>query len=368
MAYKDSKKANVGQEDKDERLRLYAAGALVLAVLAAISVLLIPSSSSAVSRCNSLLFQQDRYECIESAAVSTHNSTMCGSLYGAYADSCYMSIALNTTNPQLCGKINSTAVSDECYIYVANYTSNPSLCSKVGGALGSECAYHMAVDTNDTQACALVNGTAGQLECRSTIYFNNAIGHGSASSCASIYTNNDTTSSEGILQNSSIGRYAGLSFNITKILEFAVFQNQTVGARDICYTGLAYESHNSTYCKFIQNSNLTSVCTEGSAIHASYGSMGSNSTLNMTALLNSCNGQPDAAECRYSYMSLDALETGNVTICKNIPSGYSSTCWYYLAEKYNSTSYCSYISNTTLNTACVGDIEGLYPTSTNTSD
>ena len=55
-------------------------------------------------------------------------------------------------------------------------------------------------------------------------------------------------------------------------------------------------------------------------------------------------------------------------MCESIPSNYSAiACFYYLAEKYNSSTYCSYITNSTLNGACVGDVEGLYP-NTNASD
>ena len=362
MAYPNSKKEQGVYKEKNERLRLYAVGAIVLIALAVVSVLLVPSSySSVTSRCNSLLIQQDRYRCIESAAVSTRNSTMCAALVGAYQDSCYLNIATNTTNPALCGKISSANVSDECYIYMANQTDNPSMCSAVGGTLGSECEYHIATSTNNTADCSLVQGPQGQLDCNATVDFDNAIRYRNATLCSEIYTNNDTVTTEGILQNSSVSGYPGLSFNITQTLEYSVFYNQSVGARDLCYTSLAYESHNSTYCNEVQNQDLSLTCSNQAGKSTLSNNITSNSTFNLTALLNSCNGQTDVAGCRDSYMSIDALLTGNVTICKRLPLNYSSTCFYQLAEKYNSTSYCSYITNSTLNQYCVGNIEGLYP-------
>ena len=373
MADSDSKTARAAKAENDERLRLYAVGVVALVVLAIISVLLIPSSGSGVvARCNSLLLQQDRYGCVESAAITASNGTMCGTLTGSYRDSCYLSVAMNTTNLAFCGRINSTNASNECYMYFANYTDNPSVCEEIGGALGSECAYHIAVATNSTGDCSFVNGTRGRLDCNATVDFDNAVRYDNSSYCAGIYSNNDTATSEGILQNSSAGRYPDLSLNITQmLLEITAYHNQTMGARDLCYTSLAYKSHNSTYCSGILNASLNSLCSSETAGSASGKNASTNSTLNMTALLNSCNGQANATVCRYTYMYLNAEMTGNVMMCKNIPSNYSSLsfqCFYNLAEKYNSTSYCGYITNSTLNSACVGVVEGLYPASTNTSD
>ena len=97
MAYSDPKKGPGVRGENDEKLRLYAAGVLALVVVAAI-ILASGSieSSGVVARCNSLMFQQNRYGCIESAAISTRNETMCGALAGSYRDSCYLGIAMNT--------------------------------------------------------------------------------------------------------------------------------------------------------------------------------------------------------------------------------------------------------------------------------
>lgn len=372
MAYSNPKKGQAVGVENEEKLRLYAAVVLVLIVVAAVTVLLAPSrGSGVVARCSSFLFQQDRYGCIESAAISTGNYTMCGALAGSYRDSCYLGIATNTESLELCGKINSTNVSNACYMYIANYTKNPSVCTEIGGALGSECAYRMALDTNNTKDCSLVSGAPGRLDCNATVDFNNALRYGDAASCAKIYTNNDTSASEEILQNSSISRYPDLVSNITQmLLEITAYYNQTLGARDLCYTSLAYESHNNTYCGEIRNATLDSFCARQVVKSALKNNTASNSTLNITALFDSCNGQQNATECRYTDMLIDAQVTGNITMCKDIPSNYSSVsaqCFYDLAEKYNSSVYCSYIANYTLNSACVGDVEGLYP-NTNASD
>lgn len=370
MAYAESKKVQNPKKENDDKLKLYAGGVLVLVVLAVASLFWAPSSKGTiVSKCNSLVFQQDRYGCIESMAISTHNSTMCGNLLGPYQNSCYLSIATNTTNSSLCGKISSTNISNECYMRLANYTDNTGLCSGIQGPMGSQCAYDIAVKTGNVGDCSLVQGENGSNYCNYTVYFDSAIKYQNASYCARISLNNGSIASDGILGNSSVSKYPGLAFNITQILEFAVFYNQSLGARDLCYTSMAFMYQNKSYCSDVQNSDLNSACTSrvGSIGLKNGANITSNSTANMTALINSCAGQPDAATCRYTYMSIEALDTGNISICKSIPSNYSSTCFYYLAVKYNSSTYCSYIKNSTINSACIGDVEGLYPTSTNTS-
>ncbi len=365
--YNSTLTARDSRRERDNTLRKYAAAAVIILALALVSVLAVPHQSSGTSRCNSLLLEQDKYGCVESVAVSTRNSTACALLPSSYSDSCYASIAINTSDPRLCGLINSTNLSDGCYVHVANYTHDISICGYASQPAGSECAYGMAVEEGNASACSLVRGYGGQLECESTIYFDIALKNSSQSYCTRIRTNNDTAMAEGMLQNSSLGSYTGLGFNITQAIEFSAYYNGTMGARDMCYASLAYKSGNSTYCSLIQNNGLSNICTKQSAA-GTQSSMGTaNSVVNVTALLNSCSGQQNEAACRYQYMTVAALQTDNVTLCKEIPAAYSATCFYYLAVKYNDTAYCSYIENTTLNTACVGDIEGLYPTTTNTS-
>ena len=368
MAYPGSKNVNEAKRN-DDSLRLYAAAAAILVALAAVSMLLVHSTSgSAASRCRTMLFQQDRYGCAESLAVSTKNASMCAGLPGLYQDSCYLSIAVNTTDAALCSRINSSGIAGQCYLYMANYTGNVSMCTSIQGSAGSECAYMLALKTGSIADCASVLGD-GRGYCNDTIHFNNALRYDNASMCAAMGADNSTAASESIMQNLSLSGYSGLLLNITQAVEMMVFYNQSIGARDICYAGLAYKTQNTTYCGYIQSNGLGSACESGAQKQQySNSSLNSSAALNMTALLNSCTGtQQEILSCRYSYMSLEALQTGNVSICKSIPSNYSATCFYYLARKYNDTSYCGYIANATLNGACAGDISGAYPTSTNTS-
>ena len=347
-------------------MRLYVLAAVALAILALASVLLVPSGSSGTaSKCNGLLFQQSRYSCIESVAASSHNASMCSSLPQVYSNYCYLGIAKNSSDVSLCGKINSTELGNQCYMQMANRTGNAQICGMVNGNGSSGCFYMMAIKNSDVKVCASVIGSEGQAQCNDTIIFNKALQTQNATLCSDITSNFNTSMSDGILQNSSIGSYAQIGLNISQFIDLAVFYNQSIGARDMCYASVAYESLNRSYCGKIENSYFSNLCY--SALNQNKTSSAGNATANFTALYNTCTGTPQEIDaCKYTYMSLEALQTGNLSICKGIPQNYSATCFYYLAKKYNSTVYCGYISNSTLSSSCVGDIEGLYP-SINTS-
>ncbi|MHB1830307.1 MAG: hypothetical protein ACYCO0_02845, partial [Candidatus Micrarchaeaceae archaeon] len=312
--------------ENDRKLRLYAGIAIGIVALAVLSILFVPSGTGQ-ARCSSIASQSGKNSCIESAAISSRNSSLCGSLAGAYADQCYLSIAENTSNQKLCGKINDSNTSGECYVYIANYTKDPQLCSSAGSAFVSQCAYHIAVMTNSTAACSLVNGTGGQLECNATIDFAKALHYGKPTYCANIKTNNNSFAAYGVLQNVSLSDYSGLGLNITQLEEYSIFINRTIGARDLCYLSIAYQYKNSTYCSYVQDSNLSDAClASANPIHSGAVNK-SNATLNASIIHTLCStAGSNTTSCQYGYMSLEALQTGNLSICKGIPSPYSYTC------------------------------------------
>lgn len=355
---------DITHAENDRKLRLYAGAALGIVALALLSLLLVPSGTG-VARCSSIALQGGKSSCIESVAIASRNSSLCGSLSGAYAGQCYLSIAENTSNQRLCGRINDSNASSECYVYIANYTKDPQLCSSAGSAFVSQCAYHIAVMTNSTAACRLVNGTAGQLECNATIDLAEALHHDNPAFCASIRTSNNSSAAYGVLQNVSLSGYLNLVTNITQLEEYSIFLNRTISARDFCYLGIAYQYKNSTYCNYVQDNNISDACLAYANTDSGRAANRSNATLNASVIHTLCStGGANATSCQYGYMALEALQTGNLSICKGIPSPYSYTCFYYIARKYNDSAYCNYINNATLNSACIGDIQGLYSNST----
>ncbi len=356
--------------ERERKLLLYVVAVVALFAVAAISSFFVPSgggSATGLDRCNSIAFQSSKSTCISELAVSTHNSTLCGLLQGYYADQCYINLAENSSNPVLCSMIGDTDTADLCLLDLASSTGNARLCLGLSGGNSSQCAYEIAVAANDTAACSLVNGTAGEESCEATIYLNTAVRQNNTAVCSHILSNNDTNTTYSVLQNSTMGGYYGTESNATAIFEYLALSGQVVGARDMCYMGVAFKSGNISDCSYIEGENTSSACRSSlTQLPNSTTNKTSNSTslMNWTSLIDMCNSAGNSttqAMCRYGYMSLEAEQTGNVSICKSIPDQYSYNCYYYLASKFNDTSYCGYISNATYNNACVGDVSGLYP-------
>lgn len=280
-------------QSPEQKLRLYAIIAGVIVILAVVSFLFVPSGSAGTaSRCNSLILLQGRYNCIEAAAIYSHNSTMCGLLPQSYNDYCYFNIAENTSNVYLCGKINDTLLSGQCYMYMANYTKDAGICSMMNTSDASKCRYGLAVETKNYTLCTGVAGATGKSQCNDTIKLDEALSTANSSYCSEMQNNNNTTATESILQNSSFWSYPRLGINVSQLFEFMAFYNQSIGGRDTCYVSIAYESSNTAYCSDIANQNFSALCINNVKSAAKY-SNSTNSSINMTQLFETCSGTPD---------------------------------------------------------------------------
>lgn len=350
-----------GHGGVEDRTRIYLVVG-VLVALAALSVLLAPRGTG-VSRCGSALFQQSRDTCIESVAVSTGNSSLCGQLGGLYADQCYQVIAQNTTNASLCGKIGSEAASASCYTSIANATGSVRDCLSIGNSTYADaCVYGLAVAGSNSSACSLMGLGNGSQACIASVSLDRALGRRNSSACSGITSNDNSSIAYEAVGHSDLSAYPGVSLNISQAMEYASFLNVTMGARDVCYFALAYQSLTPSDCGEISQGNLSTVCAKSvsylinssTAVHA-------NATVNFTALMNQCAAQPqNGQQCRYGVFYIEALQYRNVTYCRSIAAPYSYQCYYGVAQETNNTSYCSYIDNATLNSACIGAVSGLY--------
>ena len=348
------------QGDSEGRTKIYLAVG-VLVALAVLSVAIAPRGSG-ISRCNSALFQQSRDTCLQAIALSTGNSSICGQMTGYYADQCYQAIAQNTSNANLCANIRSSAAATSCYTGIANATRDIHTCLEIANSTGADaCVYAMAVEYSNSSACSLMELNNVSLACRASVRLDYALMQRNPSICSAITSNNNTNVTYSAVSHSDLAAYPGVSLNISQALEYSSFINATAGARDICYFALAYQSQAPSDCSSIKQSNLSTVCTRSISAIANYSAARSSSaTVNFTALMNQCNGQLDQQQCQYGVLYIEALQYRNVTYCKGIGAPYSYQCYYGVAQETNDTSYCSYIDNATLNSACVGSVSGLY--------
>ncbi len=338
-----------------ENLKLYALIAGALIIIAIISTI-VTNVAVPAGRCGGII-QQQNYNCLEQLAYSTSNSSMCSSLPGSYGDQCYSAIAENTKNQTLCSKISDANTSGTCTIYIASQTKNPDLCSALNRNMMQVCINEIAVSLKSPATCARSVNLTGKMTCLSAVYLQNAVSHTNSSSCAMIQSNNDS----GITY-SSIGLLTSQSYNyvnLTQVLSYLAFSNASVGARDLCYMYLAYSTTNKAYCADVSQ-NMSTICNS-TASH--FNTISYNSTAgpsNFSAFMNLCNQQANVTQCENTAKYLQAITAKNLTDCKNLTTVYSSQCYYTLAQEYNSTKYCSYITNSTFNNECINSIKTKY--------
>lgn len=340
-----------------EKLKVYVLILAVLAAMAAISVFAIPSGSG-ISRCNSVV-QQNRYNCIESMAVSSENSTMCGSLSGHYSDSCYMAIAENSSSAALCGKVSDQNLSNVCLSYVAISANDSGTCMMISGSGKDACILRIALNSENATTCSRMDNASLQSECTSTVYFDRALALGNAAECAYLSSNADDNATYGMMSNSNMAEYGRLYLNVSQLIEYAAYYNSSVSPRDACYTSMAFLSGNAAYCSIANDTVLGTMCrtlvTRNVTVSLNATSA---SAMNYTALEKQCGASGN--KCTYAMSYINAIEANNVSECGSIPAPASYQCYYAFATKYNDTGYCSYIDNATANSDCVLSVAGAY--------
>ena len=354
---KDKGGAGAAHLENMEKLKVYGLVLAVLAGMAAISFLAIPGGSG-ISRCSSVV-QQNRYGCIESMAVSTGNSTMCGFLAGSYSDSCYMAIAENSSSAALCGKVSDQNLSNVCLSYVAISTNDSGTCMMISGSGKDACVLKIALDSENATACSLMGNAGLRSECTSTVYFDRALALGNASQCAYLSANADDNATYSMMGNSNIADYGNLYLNMSQLIEYAAYYNSSVSPRDACYMSMAFLSENSAYCSSANDTVLGSMCRTliTRNVTVSLNATGA-SAVNYTSLGKQCSAS--GGNCAYAIAYIRAIESDNVSECGSIPAPASYQCYYAFATRYNDTGYCSYIGNATANSDCVLSVVGAY--------
>lgn len=358
----DGKDASVDTNQKEmEKLMPYIIILIVLVVLAVLSTLIVNFAKP--QSCSSI-FQQQDYSCLQQEAYATSNAQLCSSLPSYYSNQCYLSIGENTKNESVCNMASDANVFSQCTIFVANATMNAGLCNNLEQGQIAACVDQIALEELMPNLCRrLADGNSRSL-CLNAVYFNSAVSRLNASYCRAMSANGNLSATFASLDLAAAsGKYNYV--NITDLLDYAAFSNVSVGPRDACYISLAYFSLNSSYCNYVSN-QTSSLCNLG-ATHFDTLSQNKTKVVNYTAFMNSCSQTETFAECNNTIGYMTALADRNVTKCGELPTSYAYQCYYGLAQEYNTTSYCSYIKNATLNNECVLSISSGYLNNQNNS-
>ncbi|MDE1824489.1 MAG: hypothetical protein KGI00_00115 [Candidatus Micrarchaeota archaeon] len=350
----EGQRAFLGTMSQNERLRLYAAIVIAVAVIAVVSVVLAPHGSL-LSRCLSTPISGNKYSCIETLALATGNSTMCGMLPNNTADNCYATLAHNQSNASLCGRISNQGSSSSCFVSLALSTDNYALCSQASAAYRDDCLLQLAGKDLSSAVCDGISNATKRMECGSSVNLSGALKYGNSSYCQTVSPSTNYTISSSIISDAET--FSRVNASLSSVIDYYALANLSMSARDFCYTSVAYQHGNYSYCSGIGNSTVKGICA--ALANSTTVSRALNYTeLNYTALIYQCyNTTGDYQTCNSTYLTLKALRSRNLTICSTLPTNYSNNCYSSLAQEYNDSAYCSYIKNGTVSSACYANFK-----------
>ena len=325
---------------------------LILMALAALSAFFLPRGSQ-LERCRDILSLQSRYECLSNLANSTSNSSICSLIPQQYSGACYSGIAEATLNASIC--TNAAGYASECIGYVANATKSYAACNLLGVDGSQGCIAKVAIASDNITACRSIDNASVESACASIINLKLAKATLDPSYCANV------SETENQSMESTMLSQANYSSGIFGIPETYTFAAEYLGSslRDICYYDVAYGSSNQSACGYISNSTLSDLCSSSINNLTSPAASTFNGTINYTALNKYCMQEPAPyyQGCLNAVSISKAVVEKNISICGSQNSTFEYNCYAAVAQAYHNTTYCSYITNATASSICIGDVE-----------
>ena len=332
---------------ESDKKRLFLVAALVLVLLAGVSIALGSIHKSPLAACEGIILLQNRYSCLNNLAASTSNVSVCSKLPYPYNDSCVVNIASNTRSISACNATHGSAFYNTCISNVSASTSDASYCGLItNSSASSYCAYRVAQESSfdNISYCELMSDPYYAGQCNALYYYNLATSSGNVTYCANIQNTTNTTVLYALSSNGRAFNYS--SFNISGSLYLGMI-NAT--PRSYCYYKVAVLSKNPAICS-LAGGAVGELCTYSLYTY-------SNITTNYTNLNTSylCANVPASFKyyCILGVQTAKATKTDNVSVCLAIGTAQEEySCITTLASQYNESSYCSYISNSTARSAC----------------
>ncbi len=362
--------SNFNLLERKDQLLVYIGLIVFAALLAGLGYLLSMHPSSGISECNSIVLSQNKYDCLYHLAYSTKNASVCGLMQGQTSASCYAGIALLTSNTLACGGIGNQTLRYQCITESSSLGLSSKSCMILNGSERSSCIASVAISRDNLSLCSKIgNGTHAD-ECASAIYLGMAAFGKDANYCSGI---SNTTNQSEVLNiislSEEIPKYSGLSVfssSLTPISYIESSSGQEYSARDLCYFSVSEITGNQSSCSSINTPSLYNLCVtysyNSSLYNSYYSNMSKNYSSNMTIskLLDQLCSKYNATNsqsCNDLVQVSSAVVGRNASICGAINSTLASyQCYASLAQEYNDSQYCGYITNSTLNQACVDNI------------
>ena len=345
MPKESTSKAKEGlDEDKLRRGKFL----IYLSIVAFIIILAIISTfyvyTNPIQQCKNVIIYSNKVSCFSNLAYSTGNASICSYLSGSYAASCYQSVAYKLSNASICKYAISAyePIGASCIEYFVNKTGNISLCNSLPYNDKQTCAFFGALNSQNLSACELAGPNMSL--CSSSVSLSRAIYYKDIFYCYNVSASTNKTFISSIISHSK----AKLNSTIMGI-GFSSILDYNITARDLCMLSVAQELGNKSYCSMFNSSIIQSACYElVSPVHPS------SSEVNYTSLLQACSSAGSFTNtCRTLVLISEAVSNKNISICKTLNQTASWQCFTTLARTYKDVSYCGYITNATVNNACI---------------
>ncbi len=336
----DRQKAGGPMLPAEQRHRIYIA-ATAIVVCVALLLVLFGNRGSALQRCEGAILQSQRSACLDTLAGIENNASICSLIgYAQVRDSCIASVAEHTANITLCTHVAATNEMAGCVLSVSNATRNINDCAFAGAPYNSTCAYNIASEDRFASAydCALIGNATLRSECAYLHDYSNATTGENASYCTALPDTHNMSLLEGMFD-----------MNITTSPQFFEFSLINATPQSYCYYHLALNTQNRSLCDFLSGS-MGTLCN-ANFTHPTQSTNITNETV--------CNYAPAGLKsaCEYGLLSARAVSEKNVSLCMQISNTtdlqYQYSCISAIAMRYNDSSYCSYINNSTIEQNCV---------------
>ena len=329
-------------EDKSrrERFLIYLSIVAFIIILAIISTFYVYTNP--IQQCKNVIIYSNKVSCFSNLAYSTGNASICSYLSGSYAASCYQSVAYKLSNASICQYAISTyePIGISCIEYFVNKTGNISLCNTLPYEDKQTCAFFGALNSQNLSACELAGPNTSL--CFSSVSLSRAIYYKDISYCYNVSASANKTFIGNIIS------YSKAKPNSTVLGIFSSMLNYNITARDLCILSVAQELGNKSYCSMFNSSIMQATCSE------LVSPVQSSNEVNYTSLLQACSSAGNFAEtCRTLVLISEAVSNKNISICKALNQTASWQCFTTLARTYKNISYCGYITNATVNNACI---------------
>jgi len=342
MHKKDAGKVKKENEDQSrrERFLIYLSIVAFIIILAIISTFYVYTNP--IQQCKNVIIYSNKVSCFSNLAYSTGNASICSYLSGSYAASCYQSVAYKLSNASICQYAISTyePIGISCIEYFVNKTGNISLCNPLPYEDKQTCAFFGALNSQNLSACELAGPNTSL--CFSSVSLSRAIYYKDISYCYNVSASANKTFIGNIIS------YSKAKPNSTVLGIFSSMLNYNITARDLCILSVAQELGNKSYCSMFNSSIMQATCSE------LVSPVQSSKEVNYTSLLQACASAGNFADtCRTLVLISEAVSNKNISICKALNQTASWQCFTTLARTYKNISYCGYITNATVNNACI---------------